>query len=75
MEEPLIDEADLFYLTGFWDLNTTRQFDMGFIPWNAKLQYANYHELDALVTEGFMYLVGNLDHVYLDWLAREREKK
>lgn len=74
LNEPNIDEAESFYLLSFWDLNTTRSFHMGFIPWDVKLQYAGFHGLDIHNTKSFIFLLGELDNAYLDWLSKEAEK-
>ena len=74
MEEPCIESSDIFYLSSFWDLNSTRCFDMGFIPWDVRLKYAEHVGLDKENTKTFIVIISRLDNTYLTWIAKERDK-
>ena len=65
---------DVFYIHSFWKLITTRNFDMGYIPWGEKLNYARYVGLDEENTRTFIYIIGELDIAFLEWVSKERKK-
>lgn len=64
----------MFYLASFWELTTTRRFDMGHIPWGEKLNYARYSGLDDGNTKAFIYIIGEMDVAFLKWVSGERKK-
>lgn len=76
-EAPEISMLDSIYLDAFWFLHTTRAFgmDIGPIPWDKCLLYAQYLELDRDLTECFFRIIFALDAEFLKWHAQVMEKQ
>ena len=65
------------YLRAFRELSTTRQFGMGIgpIPWDRILLYAQWQGLDPDLTEALTVIIRCMDDVYLEWHAKDQERK
>lgn len=74
LDEPSIDEVGVFYISSFLELNTTRYFDMGRVPWGECLRYAKHKGLDKGNINTFISIIGRLDDAYLSWVASQRAK-
>ena len=75
-EEPELHQADLFYLSAFWELSSCRNFGwvIGPIPWTALNDYADFSGLDSGMRKVFVAVIRELDEIYLSW-QRDNVKK
>lgn len=58
---------DIFYLRSFWDLNSTRCYEFGPIPWDIILKYGHHIGLDADIIDTFIAIIRAMDSSFLDW--------
>ena len=74
---PDIFPGDDFYLTGFWELSSCRQFGdvIGPIPWNLAVEYALWHRLDRDMTNVFVAVIRSMDETYLEWLREDQKRQ
>jgi len=77
MERPELERGHEFFLEAFWQLSTCRQVGLGVgpIPWTACYQYGLAHNLDCDMLVVFPRIMMRMDEAYLDWSAREMERK
>lgn len=63
---------DDFYMEGFWDLNSTRRYEHGPIPWDLIVQYGREVGLHGdVIREVFVPVIRAIDVSYLEWAAAE----
>jgi len=66
-------------LAAFWKLSTCREVGMGTgpIPWVAIDRFATRqgYDIDEIEYETFVYLIMELDSVFLDYVRQESEKE
>ncbi len=76
LDEPDAYPGDHFYLKAFYDLNSCRSIglNLGPIPWDKILKYAEYSQLDTQVTECFLTVIATMDNHYLEKVAKEQQK-
>lgn len=63
------------YLTGFFDLTAERQIgfgSVGAIPFTAIIRYCELYDLDAEITESFVFHIRKMDQAYI---KRETSKQ
>lgn len=75
MDEPPTGPLDWYYTKAFWDLNTTRNYEMGPIPWNKIIEYADIEGLDQDNTQAFVVIIRTMDAKLLTWEAEEVKKR
>ena len=75
LEEPMVTPVDYFYYESFWDLSSTRLFELGPIPWNRIIEYGYYIGLDDVMLEAFTSIIKALDTSYLDWSRDQRDRQ
>lgn len=77
LERPELERGLDFVFEAFWHLSTCRAIGMGPgpIPWTACYQYGLAHELDRDMLMVFPRIIMRMDQAYLDWAAREMERK
>lgn len=73
LDEPQIDDLDLWFMEAFWDLTTTRSFGQvpGPISWSSIQFWASVHLLDSKTTSTLHWVIREMDNVYLDWMFKE----
>lgn len=74
--EPQLLPGDEFYLKAFRDLHTCRQagMELGPIPWDETVRYAQFYELEEDLIEPFLYIIRAMDVAYRDWMEKENER-
>lgn len=75
LDEPPAQPFDHFYLRSFWDLDSTRRYDRGPIPWDAAVNYGYHAGLDGDIVDAFVILIRAMDTNYLAWAADEAERR
>jgi len=77
MERPELEPGLEFFIDAFWQLNSCRAIGMaaGPIPWTAAYQYGLAHGLDRDMLIVFPRVISEMDAKFLDWSAREMERK
>lgn len=68
-EEPEVHPGEDFYLEGFHHLSTCRvvaPMVVGQIPWDRIRDYGVHHGLTGSALECFIFVIRELDAVYLD---------
>jgi len=74
---PLVTPEDQFYLSGFWELSTCRQFGFGIgpIPWGEVIRFAQFAGLDDHLTGVFLRTIRAMDTVYMEWWSKKNKSK
>lgn len=77
LDEPFVYPAEQFYFQAFNDLSTCRQIgmDLGPIPWDTAMEYAQDHGLDAIMRNIFWGILVAMDKVFSDWRNRKTEQQ
>lgn len=66
LNEPVLQEADQFYITAFWELSNGEP-----ISWFERILYASRKGLDDFMIDAFSRIVKELDVVYQAWRAKQ----
>ena len=79
-EAPILEDAyQTNILAAFWKLSTCRSTGMGTgpIPWTAIDTFAVRHgyDVDEIEYSSFVYLITEMDSVFLKYVADENEKE
>ncbi len=76
LDEPPLCVGDEFYFKAFWDLDTTRSYGMelGPIPWNLIVDYAERAELDEELKEPFVRIIRGMDNTYRGWQQEQSDR-
>jgi hypothetical protein len=74
LNEPPIGPLDDFYINAFWELSTTRRYEMGYIPWDIIQQYALLFGLDEFNTKLFTLIIRAMDSKILEQEAKEQKR-
>ena len=72
LDEPQSCPMDVFYLRAFWDLNSTRRYEMGPVPWDIAVEYGHHVGLDGSIVDAFVAIIRAMDAAYLSWVAEQR---
>ena len=75
LDEPPGGQLDSFYLRSFWDLSSTRRFDLGPIPWDKIVEYGLHVGLDCDMIDAFVALIRAMDAGYLKWATAEADRQ
>lgn len=59
----------------FWDLNTTRQYEFGPVPWDLIVHYGCHVGIDGDIINSFVAIMRAMDAAYLKWSAAEEKKR
>jgi hypothetical protein len=76
-DPPELDPGLQWYLSAFFELSTDRSmgFGPGPIPGMAIRDFAKWYQVTADEFDDFVYLIRELDAEWLDWTAKQSEKK
>lgn len=81
LPESIQNAPDLFvglelYFSAFIELNTCRQtgWSAGPIPTSSILEYCAWLDLDADETEDMFYLIRQMDHAFLKYIAKKNQE-
>lgn len=75
-DAPVLETGLELYWGAWSDLHGDRGgMGDGLIPWGVKMQWADRHGLDARQAEDLHYLLRALDYVWLEYQAKQRDKK
>ena len=76
LDEPLLDQADYFYLRAFDELNTCRPagVDLSPIPWTAIISYGQHHGLCDQMQSAFVTIIRAMDETFHKWHNAEAKK-
>lgn len=68
---------DSFYMNCFWDLNSTRRYEFGPVPWDVILKYGHHIGLEPDIIDAFIAIIRAMDAGFLEWSREqvERERK
>ena len=74
---PELNRDSEFYLSAFYELHTTRFHSnpIGPIPWTAQLEYAKFAGLDQVNTKAFLFIIRELDNVFIPWYEKTLNRK
>lgn len=75
LDEPEADPTDTFYLEAFWNLSSTRRYELGPIPWDIILLYGQHLGLDDGIINRFSTIIMAMDIAYIRWSRDEIEKR
>lgn len=77
LDEPVLEQGDVFYIIAFGELNTTRSTGMGVgsIPWDTIVRYGVFHKLDEELLKVFIPIIMGLDRKLLTRLADKTTEK
>lgn len=75
LDEPPTQPLDDFYLRSFWDLNSTRQYEFGPVPWDKIVEYGCHLGLDADIIDSFVALIRAMDAGFLQWAKDETDRQ
>ena len=78
LDEPYVPpDIRSLYFEAFDDLCTTRQrgFDLGPIPWDQIVNYADRSNLDPANAQAFVRVIREMDSAWLAWADAERQRE
>lgn len=58
-------------MKSFWDLGSTRRYDMGPIPWDKIVEYGHYIGLYDDLIDAFVALIRAMDAGYIEWAVKQ----
>lgn len=74
-QQPHLQPGDDFWIAAFFDLNTTRNFEGGPIPWSRIREYGIYVGLDADLIRTLIAVIRAMDVRFLGWREEQRKRQ
>ncbi len=71
LNEPLLEPDELWYASAFSELNTTRKFAGGPIPWTAIQELGHASGLDENNIKALLVVIRAMDDVFLKFQERK----
>ena len=66
---------DQFYIRSFWALSSTRNYELGPIPWDHIVEYGLHTGLDDDMIETFVVLIRAMDAGFLEYTVSELDRQ